>query len=126
MREAFDAEYGEGAKKLTTCSSVNIETIAEQNIAAIAQYVDLINIMSYDMTGSYDPVTGHQSALYTTGEDKHSVEKGVDYFLAAGVPASKINISPLYCHGWGSVVPDENGNVVGVAGSGEEYVGDMV
>jgi len=127
MREAFDEKYGEGNKKITTCSSVNLKTVAAQDVENFAQYVDLINIMSYDMTGSYDPVTGHQTALYSTNDDMHSVDKGVKKFLELGVPASKINIgSPLYCHGWGGVTPDEAGNVVGVAGTGEGYVGDMV
>ncbi|MCR5836848.1 MAG: hypothetical protein K6G88_10115 [Lachnospiraceae bacterium] len=127
MREAFDEKYGEGNKKITTCSSVNLKTIAAQDVESFAQYVDLINIMCYDMTGSYDPVTGHQTALYSTNEDMHSVDKGVSKFLELGVPASKINIgSPLYCHGWGGVKADESGNVVGVEGSSEGYVGDMV
>ena len=126
MRQAFDAEFGVGAKKLTVCSSVGVSTIAKQDVAAFAPYVDLINIMSYDMTGSYDRVTGHHAALYNSNPNGHSTEKGVQYYLGKGVPASKINIgTPLYCHGWGNVSPDANGNVVGVSGSSRGYAGDM-
>lgn len=124
MREAFDAKYGAGAKKLTVCSSTNVEkSLSHQDLPGIAQYVDIINIMTYDMTASYDATTGHQSALYN--EAGHSADKAVNYFLSKGVPASKLNIgSPLYCKGWGGVKPDENGNLVGVPGSAEGYQGD--
>lgn len=126
MRQAFDAEFGVGAKKLTVCSSVGVATIAKQDVAAFAPYVDLINIMSYDMTASYDRVTGHHAALFNSNPNGFSTEKGVMYYLNKGVPASKINIgTPLYCHGWGGVKPDANGNLVGVSGSSRGYAGDM-
>lgn len=125
MRQAFDAEFGVGAKKLTVCSSVGVSTIAKQDVAAFAPYVDLINIMSYDMTASYDPVTGHHAALYNANPNGHATDKGVQYYLSKGVPASKINIgTPLYSHGWGNVTPNASGNVVGVSGSNRGYMGD--
>lgn len=126
MREAFDAEFGAGVKKLTVCSSVGVSTIAKQDVAKFWPYVDLINIMCYDMTGSYDSVTGHHSALYSSKPNGFSTDNGVQYYLNKGVPASKINIgTPLYSHGWANVTPDANGNVVGVRGRGSNYGGDM-
>lgn len=81
--------------------------------------------MTYDMTASYDPVTGHQAALYNQDAAGHSADKAVNYILSKGVPASKINIgSPLYCKGWGGVKPDAEGNLVGVPGSADGYQGD--
>ncbi|MBQ6569191.1 MAG: glycoside hydrolase family 18 protein, partial [Clostridia bacterium] len=126
MRQGFDSAFGAGAKKLTVCESVNYNTLAHQDCANFHQYVDLINVMTYDMTGTYDPVTGHQAQIYSADPSGYSVDSGVNYLLDKGVPASKINIgSPVYSHGWGSVVPDANGNVLGVAGSSTGYQGDL-
>ncbi|MDR1564844.1 MAG: cell wall-binding repeat-containing protein [Oscillospiraceae bacterium] len=63
-------------KKLTVCSSVNPEVLAKQDVKAVSENVDLVNVMTYDMTGSYDPVTGHQSALYNYGTEKERLQGG--------------------------------------------------
>ena len=68
-----------------------------QDYASLHPYVDRINLMTYDMAGPWEEVTGHHTALL--GEN--SAETAVNYLLDQGVPAEKIAIgSPLYCHGW--------------------------
>ena len=67
MREAMDATFGKGVKKL-----------------------DHINIMSYDMSGVWDGVTGHHTSFSDT-------KKVVDYFAGLGIDVGKLCIgTPFY------------------------------
>lgn len=91
LREAMDAQFGKGTKKLTACCAGSTTTILPlQDWAAVAPYMDRINIMSYDMSGVWDGVTGHQTSFRDT-------KKTVDYFALLGIPADKLCIgTPLY------------------------------
>ena len=97
LRAALDAHFGAGAKLLTVCAGASTSTLSHQDYAALHPYVDRINLMTYDMAGSWDACTGHHSALYGAS----SADTAVNYLLDKGVPAGKIAIgSPLYSHGW--------------------------
>jgi chitinase len=95
MNEAFDAKYGVGVKKITSCASCSTGwTLPYQDWAAAAPYLDLINIMTYDMAGSWDGITGHTSSM-------GGVRGAVEYFKNLGISASKLNIgTPLYATGF--------------------------
>ena len=98
LREALDEHFGAGAKILTVCAGASVGySLCMQDYASLHPYVDRINLMTYDMAGSWEETTGHHTALL--GEN--SAEAAVNYLLGQGVPAEKIAIgSPLYCHGW--------------------------
>lgn len=64
LREAMDAKYGPGVKKLTACASGSSGwTLPMQNWRKVGPYMDLINVMTYDMAGVWDHVTGHASRV---------------------------------------------------------------
>lgn len=71
--------------------------------------IDFGNIMSYDMRGAWDEVSGHQTGLYTNPKDPlkgkgFSVDEAVNYLLDEGAPADKIVIgSAFYSRGWEKV-----------------------
>ena len=98
LREALDEHFGAGKKILTVCAGASVGySLSMQDYASLHPYVDRINLMTYDMAGPWEEVTGHHTALL--GEN--SAETAVNYLLDQGVPAEKIAIgSPLYCHGW--------------------------
>ncbi|MBR3505066.1 MAG: glycoside hydrolase family 18 protein [Clostridia bacterium] len=113
LRAALDERFGSGVKRLTVCAGSGLWTLTKQDYAALYPYVDRVNLMTYDMAGSYNAYTGHHTALYGDG----SADTSVDYLLAQGVPAGRIAIgSPLYSHGWTMNKPD--GAVVGAAAKG--------
>ena len=98
LREALDEHFGQGKKILTVCAGASVGySLCMQDYASLHPYVDRINLMTYDMAGSWEENTGHHTALL--GEV--SADTAVKYLLELGVPAEKIAIgSPLYSHGW--------------------------
>ena len=113
MRAALDSQFGKNKKQLTVCASASVGTLSHQDYAALFPYVDRINVMTYDMTGSYNSITGHHSALYGSV----SADTAVKYLMKQGVPAAKIAIgSPLYSHGWR--IRKLGGNPVGAPAQG--------
>lgn len=121
LRAALDARFGAGKKRLTVCAGASEQILGKQDYAALHPYVDAINLMTYDMTGSYSAVTGHHSPLYGSV----SADQAVRYLRGLGVPASKIGIgTPLYCHGWKNV--DLSGKIVGASASGKNKGGTLL
>ena len=91
MREAFDAEFGEGAKKITACASASTGwTLPNQDWVGPEPYLDLINCMTYDMAGNWDGITGHASS--------HDALAGAYvYFSGKKIPVEKVTVgSPMY------------------------------
>ncbi|HEX3123996.1 MAG TPA: glycosyl hydrolase family 18 protein, partial [Rhodanobacteraceae bacterium] len=74
---------------------------------------DWIDLMTYDFHNSLTPTTGHHAALRkskTAGAGERSVERAVQQYLAAGVPARKLVIGvPFYGRAFADVKPQNNG-----------------
>ncbi|MBE9608456.1 glycoside hydrolase family 18 protein [Chitinilyticum piscinae] len=69
-----------------------------------------INIMTYDFSGGWSSVTGHNANLLGTKKDSGSVDGSVKDYLEAGVPANKIVVGvPFYGYGWKVSKTDNNG-----------------
>ena len=108
LRAVLDSRFGKGEKLLTVCASGSVGTLSRQDYAALFPYVDRVNLMTYDLAGSWNSTTGHHTALYGKG----SADTAVKYLQQQGVPASKIAIgTPLYSHGW--KMKSLNGGAVG-------------
>jgi chitinase len=86
----------------------------------IPQYLDYINIMTYDFHGGWDSTTSHHTNLYTPAGNPNdiSIDKSVQSFLSNGVPADKINIgAAFYAHMWTNVTNANNGLLQAGTGS---------
>jgi chitinase len=60
---------------------------------------DRVNVMTYDLTGTWNAYSWHNAALFASDSMVWSVDLAVKRFTAAGVPAAKLGIGiPFY--GW--------------------------
>ena len=74
------------------------------------QYLDYVQLMSYDLRGGYTITTGHHTNLYGNQADYHecSTQEGVKAYLEAGVPREKLVIGAAFYSRMWSKVPDVN------------------
>lgn len=91
LREKLDENFGKGSKALTACAGASVaNTLPCQDWALISENLDIINMMTYDLAGVWDGITGHASSLKGT-------KAAIDYMKAQGIPENKLCIgSPLY------------------------------
>ena len=73
-----------GRKALLTLASVSSANFVD--FPAILEYIDFVNIMSYDMGGA----PKHHTALYSSPNTNMSADDAVKAHLKAGVPMSKL------------------------------------
>ncbi|OJD15189.1 hypothetical protein AJ78_04552 [Emergomyces pasteurianus Ep9510] len=117
---------------LTTALPAGEWALNKINVYEAHQYVDLINLMTYDFSGPWMTHSGHQAQLHARDPDPDpqsgtaaastSCSSGVSYLLNWGVPAGKILLGiPAY----GRAFPGANGiNQIYERGNGEEKVFD--
>jgi chitinase len=119
FREALDS-LGAIDKKhyLSTIATGGFRKYLEVNdLRSAQQYLDLINIMSYDLFGAGDDTTGHHANLYKgnpalmpVSKRNRSVESAVMDHIEFGIPREKIVLGiPFYGKRWKDVGPENNG-----------------
>lgn len=107
---------------LTIAAPANPENIENIEVSNIIQYLDWINIMTYDFHGPWggtlDPVTNFNSPLYMVQEDpmpepyhsQFNLSAAVENYLDLTVSPSKINPGiAFYGRGFGNVANTNNG-----------------
>ncbi|MEE7560728.1 chitinase, partial [Xanthomonas sp. Kuri4-2] len=100
---------------LTVAVGAGIDKIRVTDPNQYAQYLDYLNVMTYDFHGAWDPQTNHHSALFdspadpSTGDQRsYNSNDALQAFLDRGVPASKLNLGiGFYGRGW-TQVPNVN------------------
>ena len=113
LRVRLDAEGRQKHRPLYLSVAANgtQDFIDHTELSAVAQLLDSVNLMAYDMAGYASP-TGHHAALYANplGPAHVSADDYVRAYLRAGVPASKIVLGiPFYGKGWTKVPAERNG-----------------
>ncbi|TVY65528.1 Endochitinase B1 [Lachnellula suecica] len=76
-------------------------------------YLDLINLMAYDFTGSWSSKAGHHAQLFPGTPNEPSGSAAVDYVVSTGFPAEKILLG----------VPVYGRSFLGASGPGHSYTG---
>lgn len=78
--------------------------LAGTNMKEVAEVLDYVQIMTYDLCGEWDRVTGHHAALFPYGEGAPSSDEIIRLFIEAGVPREKIVMgAAFYSRGWKNV-----------------------
>jgi chitinase len=100
---------------LTIAAPAGHEQYSLLELDAIHPYLNYIDLMAYDLHGTWEKTTNHHAALYANpAEPAHTANRNVDRavtdYLAAGVPAGKLVLGvPLYGRGWKGVPNTNNG-----------------
>jgi len=66
---------------------------AAYEIPKIHQYLDFINIMSYDLHGAWENVTGHNAPLFAASNDQDktlNIDWAIKHWLSYGTPREKL------------------------------------
>ena len=78
----------------------------------VQQYLDYVQLMTYDFHGAFTERTGHLANLYNdavSGENL-SADQAISLFVAAGVPIEKIVMgAAFYGRGWIGVPEKDHG-----------------
>ena len=95
---------------------------AQLELDKIAQYVDWINLMSYDFHGPWgDAETNHNAPLYAAakGDARFNVDTAVQYYLGKGVPSEKLLMGiPLYGRSYAKAASTADGLYSSYSGAG--------
>uniref|UniRef100_A0A2P2I7W0 Chitinase-3-like protein 1 n=1 Tax=Hirondellea gigas TaxID=1518452 RepID=A0A2P2I7W0_9CRUS len=115
MMELRDALHG--VDKIITTAVSAAKSIIDQafDVPALSEAADYINIMGYDLHGSWNPFTHHHTILYPYYMDVGSMrylnlDYAVQYWLSLGAPAEKLVLGlATYAHCWKLNNTDETG-----------------
>jgi len=85
--------------------------VIDANLIDSMQYLDFINLMTYDFHGSWENMTGFHTALYDAGGSQLSIDVAVTTFSKWINPAD-INLGlAFYGRGWTNVASTDNNGV---------------
>lgn len=127
-RENFTALLQEFRRQLTALGNQNHKTYllmiaasatpatsAKLDLARIHPSLNYINVMAYDIHGTWDQTTNFNAPLYPSPNDptraqKLSISEAIQNYLSSGVPAAKLVMgTPFYGRGWIGVPRARNG-----------------
>jgi len=112
--DSLAAAEGRKEKYLLTIATGASELYAANTeLGPLSQYLDFINIMTYDFHHGASYQTGHHANLHLSSldaPDGDATDRAVELHLKAGILPAKLNIGiPFYGRVWRGVEPVNNG-----------------
>ncbi|MFS0785764.1 glycosyl hydrolase family 18 protein [Shouchella sp. 1P09AA] len=117
-RNALDQAGEEDGKQylLTIASSASPSYLQNNEMEKLAHILDWIQIMTYDLNGTWQIQNGHNAPLFYDEEatvpwaDALNVDAAIQGHLNAGVPEEKLLMGmPFYGYGWKGCDSENNG-----------------
>ena len=104
--------------EISVASPAGSDKIANFNLPGLKDNVDFFNVMTYDLHGTWENTTGHQSALRNDPVG-YDIETAINLYLNAGIPQEKIILgNALYTRAWSGVADGgDNGYQEAASGS---------
>ncbi len=116
LRERLDAREAMDGKEyiLSFAGAAGDWYLKNIEPTKLLAYVDYVNVMTYDLHGSWDEYTDLNAPLYTNSDAspqyKGSVEEAINAWLQAGVPADQLIMGvPFYGYIYKTVSNSNNG-----------------
>lgn len=129
MREALDAKGAEDGRHylLTIAAGADQYYVDGTEMDKVQQYLDFVQLMTYDLRGGFQVLTGHHTNMYTPTGDlfRISVDASVNLFHRAGVPKEKIVIGAAFYSRIWNEVPDRHHGLHQMAGTTGGYGPDF-
>lgn len=108
-----DNRTGANHYLLTAATGGDTSFVNHTELGKAQEYLDYVNIMTYDLYHGNDKTTGHHSPLTQSAkgnQSRNSTADAVEGHIRAGVPASKIVLGlPFYGRGWADTRNQDNG-----------------
>lgn len=113
IRETLNEQEKKDGKEylLTIAAGASGSHAANMELSELHQYVNYIQLMTYDINGEWDELTGLNAPLYKDSNSafswQWSVQDGIETYMESGVPADKLVMGlPFY----GRVFHEANAN----------------
>ncbi len=108
-----DNRNGTNHYLLTAATGGDTSFVNHTELGKAQQYLDYVNIMTYDLYHGNDKTTGHHSPLTQSAkgnQSRNSTADAVEGHIRAGVPAGKIVLGlPFYGRGWADTRDQDKG-----------------
>ncbi|GIX80513.1 chitotriosidase-1 [Caerostris extrusa] len=126
LKEAF-APHGLLLSAAVSAGKNTIDTAYD--IPGMAKYLDFINVMAYDLHGSWEKTAGHNAPLYERPEESEgdkilNVDYAIKYWEKMGAPKNKI-ILGMGTYGRSFTLANPSDNKLGAATTGPGSAGPM-
>jgi chitinase len=122
-RRALDNIAGR-RRLLTIAAGADRYFIDATQMRDAQEYLDEVQLMTYDMRGGFQTLTGHHACLHDSTGDlfRISAEGSVKLFIEAGVPREKLVMgAAFYSRRWKGVPNVNRGLFQNAAGTGEFF-----
>lgn len=103
IRETLNEQEKKDGKEylLTIAAGASKSHAANMELSELHRYVDYIQLMTYDINGEWDELTGLNAPLYPDPNSafswQWSVQDGIETYMESGVPADKLVMGlPFY------------------------------
>ncbi|CAL1277038.1 unnamed protein product [Larinioides sclopetarius] len=126
LKEAFTTH----GLLLTAAVSAGKNTIdTAYDIPGISEYLDFINVMTYDFHGSWESSIGHNSPLYgrsgeSEGEKMLTVDYAIKYWIKNGAPKKKLTLG-MATYGRSFTLANPSDNKLGAPANGPGTAGQL-
>ena len=111
IRKAFDALSGK-RPLLSIAAGADVYYAASVDLPAVAEVLDFINLMTYDLKCGFHALSGHHTQLYSSTGDyfRNSCDQALRLFTASGVPKEKLLMGcAFYSRKWENVPARNHG-----------------
>ncbi|WP_083180487.1 glycoside hydrolase family 18 protein [Paenibacillus yonginensis] len=125
IREALDVAGAKDGRHylLTIAAGADQYYLDGTEMDQAQQYLDYVQLMTYDMRGGFQTLTGHHTNLYTGTGDlfRISAHASAQMFIRAGVPKEKLLLGAAFYSRMWKEVPNHNQGLYQMTASSGGY-----